>query len=487
MKKMISILLLSFLFFPLLAQSSDDSDDLMDIDGLFENDEMVNERAEDAVDANLDTVLLTSEQAVIGGSFHFKTNSSWYPLENDDFFNPESVYFNYSAALRLFLDARPNEDFRVFVKSDITYPFTYLENGNINLNTALKLKEIFVDFDWDNKVFFRVGKQTAKWGVGYYYSPADVLSLSPINIFEPEAEREGPVSLKAHVPIGLNNAYLFLIADEISKPQDIAIAPKFEFIIDSTEIGFSGYYQAEKSPKLIATATAPLFQTNVFAEAVLSYGSDKTFIIKDDSVPFFEVSTETREEDFFFNGTIGLLATDSDDETGFNYTGYLQFFYNGEGYDDPKLALDAIQKMQEINKSNPIEGIGLLNLDYMRDLIFIGKYYLTGSLSTRDLYKSGIGITLMGSINFSDMSLDFRPSVSYEFNNNFTLTASCPMTFGEKYHELSINGNTFEPGLGVNLFGNTEIKYSVPIVLDSDNTIDTFSFKIETTFGATDF
>ena len=133
------------------------------------------------------------------------------------------------------------------------------------------VRELFADFQWKDWAFFRVGKHTIQWGVGYFFSPADVLNLVSIDPMDPTAEREGPISLKTHVPFGQNNAYLYVIANDITHPAEIAVAPKVEVVLGGYELGAGGFVQKDLPAGLMLTATGPLGKLDLFGEAVLQY------------------------------------------------------------------------------------------------------------------------------------------------------------------------------------------------------------------------
>ena len=104
----------------------------------------------------------------------------------------------------LFLDARPSREFRAFakIKGDVR-----LTESPLDPNIALH--ELFADFTLADKAFFRLGKQTVNWGVGHFFSPADIINVGRIDPENPEAEREGPVALGLHLPSGRNNFYTY--------------------------------------------------------------------------------------------------------------------------------------------------------------------------------------------------------------------------------------------------------------------------------------
>ena len=46
-----------------------------------------------------------------------------------------------------------------------------------NQDTTLLIKEVFVDFNLANTVYFRAGKQVLKWGTGYFWNPTDLINI----------------------------------------------------------------------------------------------------------------------------------------------------------------------------------------------------------------------------------------------------------------------------------------------------------------------
>ena len=182
----------------------------------------------DAEEASVDIAssLLVSEQVRIGGrySFSVQSSASWNDpstiLENLG--NPDSTYLSTSLSTRLFFDARPDEEFRVFGKMTASYPFS--ADDTRDLQDVFHVEELFSDFNWNDTVFFRGGKQNMHWGVGYFYSPADLLSIAEIDPEDPEAEREGPVAVKANIPLGVNNLYLYALPAVADEPLGIGLA-----------------------------------------------------------------------------------------------------------------------------------------------------------------------------------------------------------------------------------------------------------------------
>ncbi len=178
--------------------------------------------------SSLQNVMLSGKGVDIGGKYNFSAVSNWMwntagkkagDITFDALTNPDNENFTTTLNASVYFDGRPDENFRVFGKAEVEYPFTAA--GSRSINDIFRVKELFSDFNWKNLIFFRGGKQTINWGVGYFFSPADIINLTAIDPENPGAEREGPAALKVNVPIGINNAYLYIIDKNIEKPEDI--------------------------------------------------------------------------------------------------------------------------------------------------------------------------------------------------------------------------------------------------------------------------
>ena len=233
MKKLMPCLWLFFIaaLLPAGAQEA------LDIGGMFDNPDMVQEESVETMPPSMDTLFLESDRVVIGGLFSLDGGIDWRKASSDN--------LEYSAKIRLTLDARPDKNYRAYAKIDGAYP-TILESetgGSMSFNPSLSVKELYADTNWGDTLYLRAGKQTIAWGVGRYFSPADVLNLTAIDVEDPDAERYGPVALKINVPEKLNNFYAYFIANDISSANDLAYAVKAEFLVGETEFAIAGFYR----------------------------------------------------------------------------------------------------------------------------------------------------------------------------------------------------------------------------------------------------
>ena len=265
-----------------------------DLDALFDSE--VVETAVTASDAAAggapEETLLTRAGVDWGGSFRYAPEVE---LGFPDYDALTAALRGETAAERalrhdlgaeLYFDARPSSDFRAFGKAKVDYALPGMDGPGGSQAGAtdtggefsFTVFELFADFHWDDRVFFRAGKQRADWGVGRFFSPADLMSLVTIDPLAPEAEREGPVALKVHAPLGVHNAYLYLVTGDFRDPLDVAVGARGELVVGGVELGAGGLVQADLVPKAIATATGSLGDFDLFAELVIQQGTERNLV-----------------------------------------------------------------------------------------------------------------------------------------------------------------------------------------------------------------
>jgi hypothetical protein len=272
---------------PAGAQESDPFSFSFDEDELFGGEEMITvTETADAPDPLAD--ILTTETLRIGGSFSgslqgdLKWNDPWSnpPLADlPGSLEPDSYGLSPALSASLFFDARPTDTTRFYGSAKSAWPFEDTIDGVAVPD--IQIFELFSDFNWDDRVFFRFGKQTITWGVGYFFSPADVLNIQAIDPENPTAQREGPVSIRAHYPIpgSQNNLWAYAVFDDPDmKPEDTALAAKAEFVLGPWELGVGGWYRYDRPLRGMLTASGSIGQVSLFGEASLSLGSERKWV-----------------------------------------------------------------------------------------------------------------------------------------------------------------------------------------------------------------
>jgi len=459
MKKMIAFLLVTLLVLAyaavgVVAQDSDSGIET-DEDALFgsEDDMFSDPLIEDADetgdgDGAPSRSLLVSETVEIGGrySFQVETSAGW----NDptavftDTLNPDSVSMSTSLSTRLFFDARPDENFRVFGKMTASYPFATDDATGREFQDVFHVEELFSDFNWNDTVFFRGGKQTLNWGVGYFYSPADLLNIAEIDPEDPEAELEGPVALRANIPLGVDNLYFYALPTAGDEPFDLGLAAKGELVVGPGEIGVGVIYQRDVSPAAMATVSTSFGDFDLFGEGVVSYGSNRTFVVETGGFPGLE--TEDRNEEFFFNATAGFRWSDSVGDTSSTVNVVAQYLYNGEGYSDPSVITDNPAAIGALLASGALSTSDLRNT---------GKHYTAANAGWSDLFGSEINANVLWIQNFTDMSAMVTPSLGRTIVDKVNLTLAVPMMFGEEGDEFTPFGDSLSLRLSLSLGGGS--------------------------------
>ncbi len=388
------------------------------------------------------STFLKNETVRIGGSFTGSVGANW--TMRDPWSAPalDAYALDSVASGTLFFDARPEEDFRVYGKMKAAYPFATSADSDGRKNAVdvpnLQVFELFADWNWNDALFLRFGKHTIKWGVGYFFSPADVLNLSAIDPEDPTAQREGPVSLRLHysVPGTQTNIWAYAImpskAAERDKPEYIASAAKLEFLLArSWEIGLGGYYKYDSAPRAVLTATGSIWKLNVFGEAVASWGSDKTFVTTVSATqPDFVITTDY-DSGVFFSGTAGFMYSNAE----YDWSVAAQYRYNGEGYADAEREArikearsnetDITQKLSAAGQPSSAYSAFLKGLMYDS-----GRHYAALNLSKSELFTKNLSASVFAIANLSDFSGFATPSIAYKLFDKTSLSISATFVFG---------------------------------------------------------
>ncbi|MFW5850571.1 MAG: hypothetical protein ACOC6J_05600 [Spirochaetota bacterium] len=478
-----------------------------DFDSLFEDDDMIDTADESQMIENPQDELLESEGVRWGGRIRGSLTADW---EWDDVWTsefeltePTSDSFTPTVGADLTFDARPEREFRTFgkLKIDTTddggidfsldattidavgLPAgwtseenedgdTEIRDGSGTLITTIEgnaadgesdeepelgnapgldvsVFELFSDFTWNDRLFFRFGKHTIQWGKGYFFSPADVLNLSAVDAEDPTADREGPVSLRTVYPFGTTgSAYLYAITNTGADVLDVAVAPKVEFALGPGELGIGAYYQRSLAPRFVLLGTASWGEVDFFGEGVALWGSDRVFVrpSRDQSAADADpddglelvLDTYTVDRGVFFQGTAGArYLKEWDGGTSLTLIG--QYFFNGEGYEDTEGLLPAAARLllnpgenglAIENEADQPEGYEPPPDLAFGDLANWGRHYAGATVSLSSLFLDDLALSAFGLVNLTDLSAIVTPAITYRFLDRFSLGVSGRFTLG---------------------------------------------------------
>lgn len=421
-RRLLAALALAAAAAPAMAQASD-----IDYDELFGSEDDLFMEVEEDSSAIPGLALIQTESVRVGGSVSGSATASWTwndPYQDFSLNGFDSYGLKPALSATLFFDARPSVDSRFYGSVKTAWPFDEAE-----------VFELFADFSYNDSVFFRFGKQTVNWGVGYFFSPANVINLESIDPFDPERQLEGPVSLRAHYPIPRTQhnlwAYAVLPAADM-KPEDVHVAAKAEFVAGAWEFGLGGWYAYERPLRGIVTASGSVGQVSLFGEGYVARGSDKTFVTEVTALPPF-TKTEKYDDRLFLKGSAGFLWSKSD----WNFSVAGQYLYDGEGYTDAdREARIEEAYTNEIGIRNALAIAGVDDVDaafsgFVKGLILnSGRHYAALNLSKSELGLKDLSVNLTLLANLSDWSGIARPSLSYRLFKGMSASLSASFAFG---------------------------------------------------------
>ena len=391
----------------------------------------------------IDEGLLIAESVEIGGRYVFTVEATaiW-----DDAFtaepryrDPDEVSMSTALSSRLFLDARPARDFRVFGQMTVSYPF---ETGDSRgLQDVFMVEELFSDFTWSDALFFRAGLQTLNWGVGTFYSPANLLRPGLAGPMDPDARQSGTIALRASIPIRVNHAdaYLLFPATVDSQPLHTGAAARVEFVIGDGEVALGGRYQRDTSPAAMIVVTRSVGDFDVFGEGMLRYGSDRTFV--EEAGPFPGLSVRRVDDELFASAMAGIRYAYTPAGAGWSVAAMAEYFYNGEGYDDPAIITDNPAAIGALLGAGEITG---------DDLATTGKHYSALSAAT-DLFGTNLNIAVVWLHNYTDRSALLVPSLSVTLLDHFALTLRTPVNLGNEGDGFAPEGNRVSVSLSASI------------------------------------
>lgn len=416
-------------------------DDLFGADDDLFGGELVTPARETAT--RIDEGLLVSESVEIGGRYAFTVETA--AIWNDAFTaepryrDPDGVSMSTALSSRLFFDARPARDFRVFGQMTVSYPFR--TDDARGLQDVFAVEELFSDFTWNEALFFRAGLQTLNWGVGTFYSPANLLRPGLAAPMDPDARQPGRIALRASIPVRLNNAdaYLLFPASVDSEPLDTGLAARVEFVIGDGEVAFGARYQRDTSPAAMITVTRSVGDFDLFAEGVVRYGSDRVFLEEADGLP--GLSARRVDDELFAAAMAGVRYAYTPAGAGWGVAATAEYFYNGEGYDDPAIVTDNPAAV------GALLGAGEITVD---DLATTGKHYSAFSAAT-DLFGTTLNIGVLWLHNYSDGSALLVPSISATLLDRVVLTLRAPVNLGDEGDGFAPGGNRLSVSLSASI------------------------------------
>lgn len=377
-----------------------------------------------------------------GGSADTSVSAGWnlYPWPDLPLWDKGSATVNGI----VYLDARPTELSRFYLEGSVTH--------DLDKGTSTKVREMFLDTSWNRQVNFRAGKQRIAWGVGTWFSPADVLSLEAIDLTDTSKKREGPFAVKAAVPVGFHSLTLYTVLPQDPGVKGVAFAPRAEFLLGTLEIGLAGYWRPDASvrPRAMVLATGDLGPLNLSFEGVALWGSDRQWVRR---VADGSLQTWTDNQNLYWQAAAGLggMWTAPEQDVALSLQG--QYFYNGNGYDDPAVLADASSAVKKLVDKGTLTAADLANP---------GKHYLAANLGVTKLFGDTVNLGASGWVNWGDLSFRATPSVTLKPFPLTTIRLQAAWDEGAKGRQYSPQGRMVTPSLKLTVFETVSAEVQAP-------------------------
>lgn len=316
------------------------------------------QRDEEALSAPVGADAFASDENVddplkIGGFFYLRAEA-----RGDDAASFGNTPFAAPTLVDGYLDARPTDRLRGFVLGRLTYDPTNarpLASSGVasassvptDAQARVALDQAWLRFDLARQVFFTVGKQHVKWGVGRFWNPTDFLTpqrLDPLAVFD---ERTGASMVKLHVPWEARgwNFYAIGLLDNAGPASTLGRvggALRAEIVLGPAELGVSGVLQRGRRARLGLDASSAVGPFDVYGELALKKGSDVDLYRLPAGVSFDDVVPSLRDRgvdpveayrptDLTPQGTMGASYDFAYSDTDLATVG-VEYFFNSTGY-----------------------------------------------------------------------------------------------------------------------------------------------------------
>ncbi len=254
-------------------------------------------------------------------------------LDDDRMVSPNST--------EIYVDARPSDRIRGYIEGRLLYDPS--RNGAVPSSTGLSaareplqvlLDEMWLKADVGRTLFFTVGKQHLRWGVGRFWNPTDFLSTERRDPFLVLDERVGKDLIKLHLPIESLGWNLYAIGDVsgVTDARQLQTALRAEIVFGPAELSTTAVMQRDRHTRFGVDLSASAWILDLKGELALQQGYHFYQGDFDISAPVFPERVE-RPKRWTMQAVAGVEAaikyTDSDQAN----LG-VEYFYNEIGYDN---------------------------------------------------------------------------------------------------------------------------------------------------------
>ncbi len=378
----------------------------------------------------------------IGGMVYLRLDTN---LTDGDSIDDQTL--SMPSLVDVYLDARPNDRLRAFVRGRMRWNPSVPEEGATSLfgpseRTSINLDELWVRFDLERAVFVTIGQAKVRWGTTRIWNPVDVINTSRRAPLQPFDDRSGVPQIKLHIPIeSLGwNLYALALTDSVTHFDEVGIASRAEIVFSTVELGLTGAWRKNVDPKAGVDVSAGIGAVDITGEVGLTFT---------DRVPTIQASA-------------GIQYANKYDDEDVVYLG-LEYFYNELGHDSLDDAI--LSQFTTSTVPDTITDDYVFNLFGGLQIFYIGKHYGAAFVSFPGLGATDdTAVTLSAIANFSDKSALARMDISTTFLTHLRVQAYVAAHLGQagelRFGHDAINAD-FRTILLATMYPD-EAKYELP-------------------------
>lgn len=314
----------------LFGASSEPVADTIEDSLLGEAPSTSDEPSEDSGDRLEDLIAAREDRLALGGGFYWDTQ--WRFEEGRDW---DPIIFS-PALMSLYLDARPNEDLRLYTRGRVLHQMSFQPETPEESRTSAELDQLWLKTHADNRVYFTFGLQPVRWGVGRVWNPTDFLNASQKDPFALVDTRGGLPLVKVHLPFEAQGANLYGIInwDSLQEMKKTYAALRGELLLGTAELTLSAAAGKGSPTRIASDLSTPLGPLDLRLEASWTRGvtypegwEDLAAFIQPDA----EVDAPLED---YLRALVGLEWAINYSDTRSFFIG-AEYFYNQAGTNDP--------------------------------------------------------------------------------------------------------------------------------------------------------
>lgn len=434
----------------LIAQEINENDLFSDSSSVISSAEIVNTKQK----TESKTFSVSGE---INSNASYNINKDWLLNKKNSSFNKNS--FSTYISGNLLADIRLHNNIKGFVNWQIDYysvPINQTSKVNIlnndlefqtESNSDYALKEFFFDFNWQQKAFFRTGKQVLQWGRCYLWNPADLINVDNEDFIAENNYREGTYGFKSTIPVGtVFNYYNFIGSNDTKNIDGFSFANKFELLIYTSEIAVSAFVKKSFKPVYAFDFSSAFLKLDFKGEAAFSYGdnNEKIALRNDSLITFFRRDKWTSRAALSLGRSFDWL----EQKDKIMVQG--EFFYNNGGYPENIFSQNDLYAYEFKNRTDSIlMSQSKPNMTKKEFLFYRGlyqpnqhnRYYCAFFTTINKFLISDLTLTGNMLVNLEDHSGIGVVGINYSDINDFSIGLQFIAYGGDENSEMTFHQN----------------------------------------------